>query len=121
MSGQPIDLKQYILMIADKKGIDASFSLDQGCQIITDDPKPLIKIINYFFNFVAEATKSPMEVILELRDKNYLLTFMSTSASALSNLALSDQVNDALKEYNASGEIIIDGDSTLRVAITFTK
>jgi hypothetical protein len=108
-------------MIADKKDADATFSLDQGCTIITDDAKPLIKVINYMFNFVSESTKAAMEVSLELRDKYYMLSFISNSASPLENLSLADGINDALKAYNANAELLIDGGSSLRVAITFNR
>lgn len=118
---QPIDLKQYLLMIADKKDVDATFSLDQGCSIMADDPKPLIKLLNYFYNFVQEATKATMEVSLELRDKNYMLTFISTAAGGLGNTDLPAQVNEALKEFNASAEVIKDGESSMRLAVTFNR
>ena len=52
MAEQRIDLKQLLHLIHDNKEFDVNFILDEGCVILADDPKPLIKVLNYLINYL---------------------------------------------------------------------
>lgn len=116
---KPIDLKQYILMIADKKDIDATFSLDQGCVVETDDPSSLIKVLNYIFNLITEKAGGSLEVSLEFRDKHYLLTFIVIGGNA-DVIELPGGINDALKSYNADANVKVES-GTGYITLTFNR
>jgi hypothetical protein len=103
MPAQPVDLKSLLLMIKDNKDVDANLCLDEGCTIETDDVKPLVKVINYFLNYMGQVTTKPIEVGLDLRSDGYLLSFLAFCEN-ISVSELSDQIGDALKLYNATFE-----------------
>ena len=52
MAANQYDLKQLIYLIKDNKDFDANLILDEGCRIETEDPKPLIKPLNYIINYI---------------------------------------------------------------------
>ena len=43
-----IDIRKLIIMIKEQKGMDANLSLEFECFADHEDPKPLVKVINYF-------------------------------------------------------------------------
>ena len=51
MSENRVDLKQLIMLIKDNKNFEANLILDEGCILMTEDPKPLVKVVNYIINY----------------------------------------------------------------------
>ena len=51
----PVDLKQLLQLINDQKGLDTNLCLDSGCVIDVEDKTPLIKVINYFLNYLHQS------------------------------------------------------------------
>ena len=114
------DLKQLIYLIKDNKDFDANLILDEGCGIETEDPKPLIKVLNYIINYLNQLTSSPLEISLDLREKDYLLSLMAYSA--VTELPeISDQLDETLKNYNASTNIIHEKDKYIQIKVSFMK
>jgi hypothetical protein len=63
-------------------------------------------------------TEKPIEVGLDLRGEDYLMSFLAyTSDESLPEL--SDQIDDALKTYNASLEKQFDPDKHVQLKIHF--
>ena len=98
---QFVDLKKLLVLINDNKDVPANLILDEGCTFETEDPKPLIKVLNYLINYLSQLTKQPLEMALDLRSSDYLMSLMAyTDKTDLP--AVSDQLDGALKDYNAS-------------------
>ena len=55
-----IDLKRLIQLIYDSKDIQANLNLDEGCILKYDDQNTLVKVINYFLNFLIRLTDQPL-------------------------------------------------------------
>ena len=76
MSDNRVDLKRLILLIKENKDFEANLILDEGCILETSDPKPLVKVINYFINYLNQLSGQPLEISLDLRNHDNLLSFM---------------------------------------------
>jgi hypothetical protein len=118
MSENTIDLKNLLLRIHQAKDINANLCLDEGCQIIGSDPTTLVKVLNYFINLLQPLTELPLEIGLDLRDDGALLTLMAYSKTDGSP-QVSDNVANALQEYNASYEIIHQPGVNIQCKISF--
>jgi hypothetical protein len=120
MAEQRIDLKQLIHLIHDNKEFEVNFILDEGCFIIAEDPKPLIKVLNYLINYLTPLTGQPLEISLDLRGNDILMSMMAyTDNSELP--PVSDQVSDALKVYNATLENIHEQGKYFQFKLSFSK
>lgn len=120
MAANQYDLKQLIYLIKDNKDFDANLILDEGCRIETEDPKPLIKSLNYIINYLKQLTQNPLEISLDLRDKNHLLSLMAYSDVA--DLPdISAQLDETLKEYNATKNVIHEKDKYVQIKVSFVK
>jgi hypothetical protein len=120
MNQNTIDLKQMLFLIHDQKDIEANFILDEGCTIESENPKPLIKVLNYLFNFMAQFTEQPMEISLDLMSDSYRLTFLSF-CDLQEEPAISDQLADALNDYNAEFSMTNHAGQYLQLVITFKR
>ena len=120
MPANHYDLKQLIYLIKDNKDFDANLILDEGCGIDTEDPKLLIKSLNYLINYLKQLTQNPLEISLDLRDKDCLLSLM-----AYSNVAelpeISEQLDESLKVYNAAKTVIHEKDKYIQIKVSFSK
>ena len=120
MAEQRIDLKQLIHLIHDNKEFDVNFILDEGCIILADDPKPLIKVLNYLINYLTPLTGQPLEISLDLRGNDILMSMMAyTDKSDLP--PVSDQVAEALKDYNAVLENKHEAGKYFQFKLSFSK
>ena len=117
---QKIDLKPLIKFIVDQKELKANLILDEGCFLEVEDPKPLIKVLNYFLNYLKQLSHHPIQVGLDLMHDRYLLTFLGyTQAEELSPIP--DSVAEALKDYNATYEMQQQKGSFVQIKISFKK
>jgi len=120
MNENRVDLKRLIHMIKDAKDFNANLILDEGCVFETADPKPLIKVINYLINYLNQYAKQPLEISLDLRTTDYLMSLMVyTDQQDLA--ALSDQLVSTLKDYRAALEKIHEKGKYLQFKISFTR
>lgn len=100
MTENQLDLRQLLLMIEQQKDIDANFCLDHGCVLNTDDPRPLIKAINYILNYLNEHTEATIEVGLSQLTDQFRLSFMAITDHG--NLpAESEKLAEAFSAYGA--------------------
>jgi hypothetical protein len=120
VSDQRVDLKQLLLLIKDSKNIRANLCLDEGCVLNTDDPKPLVKVINYFINYLSPLSAQPLEISLDLSDKNMLLTMLAYSAEAAIPEP-SPKIPEALIPYNARHELIHEPGRFVQIKINFSR
>ena len=120
MPAQPVDLKSLLIMIKDNKDINANLCLDEGCVIQTEDVKPLVKVINYFLNYMTQVSSNPVEVGLDLRGDDYLLSFLAYTEEK-SFPEVSAQIGDALQPYNATFEKVEVAGKNIQFKIHFTR
>ena len=118
MSESRVDLKQLILLIKDSKDFEANLILDEGCTLMTEDPKPLVKVINYIINYLGQLSDQPQEISLDLRTGDHLLSFMVyTDKTDLP--AVSSEIDDVLKTYKATLEKIHEPGKHLQIKVSF--
>jgi len=120
MPDHRIDLKSLLLMIKDNKDMEANYCLDEGCTLETEDVKPLVKVINYFLNYMGQVTSQPLEVGLDLRGNDYLMTFMAYS-ELQEFPAVSDQIDNALSAFNAKFEKVEDPGKYVQLKVHFSR
>ena len=120
MAANQYDLKQLIYLIKDNKDFDANLILDEGCRIDTEDPKPLIKSLNYIINYLNQITQNPIEISLDLRDKDYLLSLMAYSDVA-DLPVISDQLDATLKDYNATKNVVHENGKYVQIKVSFNR
>ena len=100
---KPVNLKQLIQLINDGKDIDTDLCLDEGCIIQVEDPKPLVKVINYVMNYLAQLSKGMMNISLDLSGDSVHMNFlMPTDASDLPEV--NAEVSNVLNDYKATLE-----------------
>jgi hypothetical protein len=120
MTENTVDLKRLIHMIKDTKNVEANLILDEGCVLETTDAKPLVKVINYIINYLNQLAKRPLEISLDLRSADYLLSLMVyTDQQELP--AVSDQLSSALKDYRATLDKIHEKGKYLQFKISFAR
>ena len=120
MAEQRVDLKQLLLLIKEGKELDANLILDEGCILMLEDPKPLVKVFNYVLNYLNQLAKQPLEISLDLRSDGYLMSFMVYTAEATLP-PVSDSLNDALKPFNATLDMVHEAGKYFQVKISFKK
>jgi len=119
MSEARVDLKRLILLIKENKDFEANLILDEGCMLETSDPKPLIKVINYFINYLNQVSDQPLEISLDLRISSNLLSLMVyTDKQDLPSI--SSEIEDVLKTYKASMEQIHEKGKYVQIKLSFT-
>lgn len=120
MAEQRIDLKQLLHLIHDNKEFEVNFCLDEGCVIMAEDAKPLIKVLNYLINYLTPLTPSPLEISLDLRGNDKLLSMMAyTEQSDLPSM--SDQVSSTLADYAATMDIVHENGKYIQFKISFSS
>ena len=120
MTEKTVDLKKLILIINDNKDINANLCLEEGCTFETDDPKPLIKVINYIINYLTHLTSQALEISLDLHTDKYILSLMAfTTEGDLP--PLSNRLDDALQDYNASHELVHNTGKYVQIKLIFNR
>lgn len=119
MEKELIDLRDLIMMIHEKKNMNAKFALEFDCRIEVEDYKPLVKVINYAINYMSQLTDQPMQISLNAGSGGYMLGF-SAFTSAAEFPPVSDQVGDALKAYQAVIALSGEPGKYVKLLITFS-
>ena len=113
-----VDLKRLILLIKENKEFEANLILDEGCVLETSDPKPLVKVINYFINYLNQISAQPLEIALDLRNNDNLMSLMVyTDVQELP--AVNAEIDEVLKSYQASLEKIHEKGKYVQFKISF--
>ena len=120
MAENRVDLKRLIFLIKENKDFEANLILDEGCVLEIADPKPLVKVINYIINYLNQLSDKALEISLDLRSKDYLLSFMVyTDKADLPDI--SSEIDEALKAYKASLEKIHESGKYIQLKISFAR
>ncbi len=70
-----LDLRDLMKKIQEQKQMNANLSLEFDCVIETEDPTPLIKVINYIINYLAPLTDKPLEISVNAQMSGVLFSF----------------------------------------------
>ena len=100
-----IDLKLLIQLIDDQKDIETDLILDEGCRITAEDQAPLVKIINYFMNYLHALSNSPLQISLDLMGKVDVIKITAYKAQVYlnyenGNLLLDSEISDFQKKID---------------------
>jgi hypothetical protein len=96
---QSVDLRDLILKIKEQKQMNAELTLEFDCVIDTEDISPLVKVINYAINYIAQLTDTPQQISLNASMSGITIAF-TTFTERTDLPAISPQVNEALRIYN---------------------
>ena len=99
-----LDLRDLMKKIQEKKQMNANLSLEFDCVIETEDPTPLIKVINYIINYLTPLTDKPLEISVNAQMSGVLFSF-SIFTEQTSFPPLSHQLNETLQIYDATYEV----------------
>lgn len=120
MTEKTIDVKQLLFLICDQKDLDVNLNLDEGCTFEADDPKPLIKVLNYLLNYFAQLTDRAVEVSLDLRPLGFRLSILAyTTIETVPEI--SSHLQEALDDYNASFKLDHKIGNYVQTTILFNK
>ena len=120
MNQNSIDLKQLLYLIREQKDTEINLNLDEGCVLETEDPKPLVKVLNYLINYLAQLNNQSIEISLDLLPEHYRLSLLAyTVAESLPEI--SSQLNEALQPYRASLKTDHRSGSYIQLTILFEK
>ncbi len=117
---ETIDLRDLILMIKEKKEMNANFALEFDCRLDVEDYKPLVKVINYAINYIAPLTDQPMQISLNAGGNGFMMGFTAfTSGSEFP--PVSEQVKEALLPYQATITQTGEAAKYVKLLISFKK
>ena len=91
------------MMIQEQKQMNANLNLEFDCEIEAEDPKPLIKVINYLINYLTPLATNTLEISLNSYRDKYMISY-SVFTEHTELPPLSEQVSETLKLYNGSIE-----------------
>lgn len=115
-----VDLKRLIQLINDQKQLNANLCLDEGCTIGLEDQSSLVKVINYFLNYLQQMTDKPLEISLDLMSDSILLMLMAFSEAA-ETAPLSKNLESALKGFGAEYKTVHKSGQYLQIKVNFQK
>jgi hypothetical protein len=115
-----IDLGNLLNFIIDQKKVNTTVSIVPKCNVNAEDPKPLIKIINYLINYLNQITDDAINVTLNSQSGGCLLCFIvSTNEKKLP--PLSDNLDEALKPYNAAMRVVFEEGKYAQIILNFCE
>ena len=115
-----LDLRDLMKKIQEQKQMNANLSLEFDCIIETDDPTPLIKVINYIINYMTPLTDKPLEISVNAQMSGVLFSF-SVFTEQTSFPPLSQQLDETLQIYDATYELKQEEGKYFQIVITFKK
>ncbi len=120
MEKETIDLRNLMLMIKEKKGVDCTLALEFDCKIEVENIDPLIKVINYAINYIHQIANQPMQISLYAGFSEHTLVFTAFTGTT-DFPSISENVSEALLPYNAT--ISFDGEAGkfAQIKLTFHK
>jgi hypothetical protein len=120
MANETIDLRNLMIMIKEKKGIDCTLALEFDCKIEVEDLEPLIKVINYCINYIQQLAKQPMQISLYAGFSEHTLVFTAFTDAA-DFPAISENVSEALIAYNTTVNFDGEAGKFAQIKLTFHK
>jgi len=120
MTESSIDLGNLLNYILDQKKVETTLNIGPECKVNAEDPKPLVKIINYLINYLKQITKESISISLNTQSSGCLLCFIvSTDLKQLP--PLSDNLNDALKPYFAAMRVVFEEGKYAQIILNFCE
>lgn len=101
---QQVDLRKLIMMIDEKKELNAQLALEFDCNIEVEDMGGLVKLLNYMINYVNQLSDQKLNISLNDQMEEYLVNF-SINTDKMELPPFNEQVADSLKAYDAKYEI----------------
>lgn len=71
-----IDLKKLLLLINDEKDLQADLCLDLNCSLVTDDPRPFIRSVNYIINYLRSLSTATLHIGLSAQKDVFIISFL---------------------------------------------
>jgi hypothetical protein len=115
-----VDLRELMQKIKQQKNMNANLALEFDCTIETENPTPLIKVINYIINYIAPLSDKAIEIQLNAQMSGILLSF-SVFSEQTTFPPLSEQIADALSEYNATLQVKKEEGKYFQILIVFAE
>ncbi len=100
METQTYDLRDLLLMIKEQKQMDAQMALEFDCVIEAEDIRPLIKVINYAINYIAQLSDKTQQISLNASMSGITISFTAFTDKT-EFPPVNPAVNNALKQYKA--------------------
>ena len=119
MEKETIDLRDLMMKIKENKEFDANLTLEFDCKLDVEDYRPLIKVINYAINYVNELADQPMQISLNATGRGYSMGFTAFT-SKTEFPPISENVSQALTEYQATIELNGEAGKYVQVLLTFS-
>ena len=120
MTDSTIDLGNLLNFIIDQKKVNTTVNIGPECKVNAEDPKPLVKIINYLINYLSQITDDTISVSLKTQSNGCLLCFIvSTNNEQLP--PLSDNLDEALKPYNAAMRVVFEEGKYAQIILNFCE
>lgn len=120
MTESTIDLGNLLNYIIDQKKVNTTVNIGLECKVNAEDPKPLVKIINYLINYLSQITDDTINVSLKTQSNGCLLCFIvSTNHEKLPSL--SDNLDEALKPYNAAMRVVFEEGKYAQIILNFCE
>jgi len=115
-----LDLRDLMNKIQEQKQMNANLSLEFDCVVDTEDPTPLIKVVNYIINYLTPLTDKSLEISLNAQMSGVLLSF-SIFTEETNFPPLSEQLSTALQNYDAEYEVKQEEGKYYQIIIKFAK
>jgi hypothetical protein len=115
-----LDLRTLIMMINEKKQLNANLSLEFDCIVQVEDTNMLVKILNYAINYINQLSDQPMQISLNASMKSITAGF-TTFTEKTDLPQINPQVSDALKKYEAAIELKHEAGKYAQIIINFYK
>ena len=120
MTESTIDLGNLLTYIIDQKKVNTTVDIRPDCKVNAEDPKPLVKVINYLINYLNQITNEAINVTLNAQSSGCLLCFIvSTDETKLP--PLSENLDEALKPYNAAMRIVFEEGKYAQIILNFCE
>lgn len=100
-----IDLKKLLIQINDEKDLHADLCLDLDCVLPCDDPRPLIRSLNYTINYLRHLSRSPLQIGLSAQEYLFRISFLAHPLNTFPDPFRQDVI-DVLRVYGM--ETVVD-------------
>jgi len=117
---QDVDLRDLMMTIQEKKQMNANLSLEFDCVIQVEDVTPLVKVINYAINYIAQLSDQQMQISVNATLSNITLGF-TTFTTKETFPPINPQAQDMLKQFSAAMDLKAEVGKYAQLLIIFTK
>lgn len=101
-----IDLKKLLILINDEKDLHADLCLDLDCFIVTDEPQPFIRSVNYIINYLGSLSTATLHIGLSAQKDVFIISFLVHPLDTPPGL-LRREAEETLRGYGVKTEVEI--------------